>query len=359
MICIRVRTRFVTAFACAVLLSATISASAAPVTVTVNVATSAGIPIVNAPIQVYSDAAVVFGFTDVAGIVMFTIELDPSDPDIVARLWNGAFHLNLSPEERELAYEQFEQLPELYHFLPYYFAQAVPDQTQYQINMIAQPAVQVTGRLVDNQGLPLAGNFFAIGVRDSAWFGEFFDANGVFTARGISQGAGAEIALVLKGPETQLIQLSAVQTMQDIALGDIVVQLHERPIPLNMSITNFEDLYDPGDIALWTMISLIRDDAQVLLTFPVKPPDGQVVAEVVAIQTDVPRTTEGVYYIVPGPIAAPTALALLDAIRAGQLAALDAAGVPKFTAVAGQTTQFTFDATLARNAILAATGQAP
>ncbi len=333
------------------------SACAAPVTVSVSVETPAGAPIADAPVQVYSDDGAAFGLTSANGTVTLTIELEPGDPDIVARLWDGSFHLDLSPDDRALAVSQFDLLRQTYHFAPHYFAQTDPAETQYQIEIEASPAIEATGRLVDDQGVPIPDASFGIGARGGQWFGVFRDAAGVFTMHGIRQGTSTELVVAMRGPQSFSIPLTAQQTAQNVDLGDVVVQRVDRPVELDMTLTNADDLYDPGDIALWTQVSLIRSDAQVVLTFPVRPPNGEVVADIVQVQTDVPRTTEGVYYLVPGPVTSPTAFALLDALRAGQQAQLDAAGVPKITAVAGQTTQLVLEGAQARSAVLAATAQ--
>lgn len=345
---------------CIASLTITCAALAAPVTVTVTVTTAGGAPIADAPIEVGSDTEADFGFTDESGIVTFTIELSPDDPDIIARLWSGAYHSDLTAKERILAQQRYTEIPKDHHFEPRYFAQTTPGQTEYQIDIVAQPSIEITGRLINTQGVSLPDDYFAIAVRDSAWFGEFLNTEGIFTVHGVRRGATAELLTATgEGIETHSIVISEENTQQNIDIGNITIEYHDLQVPMDMNIMNYDSLYDAAGVALWDHVSLIRSDSQALLTFPVKPPEGEVVAKVAEIQTDVPRTTSGTYYIAPGPIAAPTALALLDAIRAGDHAALDAAGVPKFTAVQGQTTHFTLDAAQARDAILAATRQAP
>lgn len=357
---VRATDRFTHAAFIAILTGLSSVSFATEITVTVSVTAPDGEPIEGAPILVYTDADGGFGFTDDTGAVSYTLDRESDEALITARLWDGTYQDGLSVDERELALERYEALPKMYRFESHYLTQIQPGQTEYQINMTSQLCVEATGRLVDAQGEPITDEFFFVTVRDGAWYDVFQDTNGVFIAHGIPMGRSSELGVSRKGPESHRIQHTADQTSANFDLDDVIVQQHERLVTLDMTVTNSEGVRDLGGaLDLGTMVSLIRADAEVLLTFPVKPPEGEVVAEVVQIQTDVPRVTEGEYYVTPGPINSPTAFALLDALRADEHDALDAAGVPRFTALEGQTVEFTLDAAAAQASIQAATSESP
>lgn len=345
--------------ASAALLGAPACILASPVSVTVRVTTAAGDPIPDAPIEVYSDIDVGFGFTDASGTCEFALGLDSTETELVARLWNGYRHLTLTPEERDLADLRYEELLAAYYISPFYLFEANEGQSDYQVEIVAKPAVKATGRLVDEEGAPIADDVLVMAVRGGAWFGIFTDSNGEFEVHGIERGVTGEIQIGIEGPEMKFIALSAAQAARDFGLGDVIIKRHERPVPLEMPVINAADLVEPSGVTLEYQVTLIRNDGLVVLTFPVDPSVAMAVAEEVAVQTDVPRTTNGTYYVTPGPVNSATGQALLDAVRAGQLAQLDAAGVPKLTAVVGETTQFTLDARQARDAIRTATSQTP
>jgi hypothetical protein len=331
---------------------------AAPVSVTVTVKTDSGSPLSQVPVEAASDTDGGLQFTDTTGATTFSIEIEPGNSDIIVRLWNGKYHNELSDNDKILADAQYTLLREQYHFMPSYVLPTVPGQTLYQYEITASPSVHISGRFVDADSQPILDPFFQLTIQGGLYFDTFFDGNGTFTMKGVKKGAAVSLFLKREGPQIYVLPLTASQTQNNIVLGDIIVSPAQRDVPLDMTVINGADLRDEHDVRLWTAVTLIRSDAQVVLSFTIQAPNGNVI-ERLPTGLSLPSTTTGIYYIVPGsPLGGP-AIKLLDILRAGQIGRLDLAGVPAINAVAGQTTQFTLDAAQARDAILQAAGRVP
>ena len=99
----------------------------------------------------------------------------------------------------------------------------------------------------------------------------------------------------------------------------------------------------------------INADGSIILAYPVTSTGTAVKDHTTAGTLELPRIPAGTYYISPGNFGHPIQLKLLDKIRAGELADLDAHNVPKVTAPG----TVAFDVAQARDAILAAAGGSP
>ena len=158
--------------------------------------------------------------------------------------------------------------------------------------------------------------------------------------------------VVAPGSEYWDFPISAAQTLVNSDVGTLTVTRHPKTSRAVLKFTNYVGLVDTDMEVLSEGMTLIRTDGTIL-TFAALKDEGQAYAPVreggVPLQPiDIPA---GDYYVAPGLFAAGTAVRLLDRVRAGEQAVLDAAGVPKFTAVEGQTANFSFDARAAYTAI--------
>ena len=117
-------------------------------------------------------------------------------------------------------------------------------------------------------------------------------------------------------------------------------------------MTNRDEFYDATDDDLGAGVSLINSDGGIVYCFPLNR-----LGRAATFSRSTPlggetRVPAGAYYIAPGIVGQGLAVALLDAIRDGRQAALDAAGVPQIQAMPGQTASISFDGRAARDAIV-------
>jgi hypothetical protein len=334
------------------------------VTVSITVQTEAELPLENVPLEANSPTENRFGFTGIDGVLTTPLEITEGDDFIGVWLHSG-FRYESTEIDVALADEMYRLYREQYFFRKWYFIPVVPGQNAYSLTITAHPIIHLTGNVLppgpQEQWYP---NSVFIEIRDGLWF-RTVDPVNEFTIP-VRQGADTELFISIDdSPRLYSVPLTTAQTINDVNIGQIVIPALQTDATAQIIMQNGKGEWFPGGVGpLWLGITLISDDGSIILSYLARHDDGYVVGNPDSavdpnMPPDLPAAT---YYVAPGVVSSSDHnihMLLLDAIRAGQLAQLDAAGVPKFTAIAGQTTNFTFDAAQARDAILAATGQGP
>ena len=115
------------------------------------------------PIEASTPHVNEFAFTDVNGSIHFLLNADDSDAQILVRLCDGD-GFDLPPGEAVHAIERCRQLQNAYAFTGNDTVPLVSGQTSYTCTLVARDAVAVSGRIVDEAGVPRSGS---TGVLDS------------------------------------------------------------------------------------------------------------------------------------------------------------------------------------------------
>ncbi len=323
-----------------------------PVSVAVTVRTEDGTPLSRVPIQVVADHDHKFGFSDLQGALSVTVNVGAAESYLVVALSDGSW-FELGPNMRAEARDRFEAVRTQFFFSRANIVPLSPPAIECSTLITAYSAISLTAIVEDGSGSVPFRRFHVRGGSSA----DDLDASHPFVVPGIRRGAPADIFVTVGlSPQLHVIHLNAAQTAQDVDLGLLELIGAPRTVTASLTMTNSTalSLFDIDGSALWTQVALIRSDAQVILGFRVDQASGAVVERLTAAPPLImPLLPAGTYYACPGIMGTPLPLALFDAIRDGRLADLDAAGVPKFTAVEGQPVTLQFDARAARDAIMA------
>jgi hypothetical protein len=267
------------------------------------------------------------------------------------RMSHGGFSLIVPPELRDDAIDRFHALRKTYSFKLYYLVPIDGDSISFTVT--PEDAVTISGRLVDGDGNPIEG---VVGARGRASFDLVLESEaGVFSLGGVAKGMPAEIWF---GIDTQVhsITLTAAQTAQDTNIGDVPVVDTPADGSATILMQNTEALRQPNRTLMNGALSLIAVDDAEVHDFDVKS-DGRAYwtnDDSEPVYTF--QVPSGTYFVTPGTIGDQPFFALLESVRAGRQAQLILAEVPTITISAGQTTEFTFDAQAARDAIISVGG---
>ncbi|MBN8644102.1 MAG: hypothetical protein J0L61_02545 [Planctomycetes bacterium] len=331
--------------------------STTPFTATVLVKAPDGSPIPDAPVRLVSGFNLQVQMTDQQGIAAFEFQRTPIGFVLGAGLTPGYF-APVSPELQIHADARYEVLRQQYAFPTRTARQVGPDETSAHFEIAAKPAISVTGRLVDAAGGPYFNRGFAAVTYSHSITKLLPDAP--FVCRGVPKSQAGRLVIAPAGSQIWVIDLTAAQLSADFDLGNVVVA----PAPptagarLNSSFT--AALFD----AKWKVIHLsallVRSDGQVVYNLTVHE-DTRAMGPGLEPLDPGYRTAlaPGTYYIAPGDIGSTVADKLLTLVRANRQVELDASNVPKFTAVEGQTVDFTLDPAAAKAIIEAIPEQPP
>ncbi len=321
-----------------------------PVTVNIAVRTQAGAPLQDVPLRCSANEDRGFGFTNAEGALTLIVNVRPDEPPLVVTVTDGRW-FNLTPDTKELARERSRALRTQYFINGSYLIPLTPTATDCSLEVIAQPAVTVRANLGDGGPYRPFRSFLVRGGSS----GDDLDPSQPFVVPGVRQGAPTDIFVRMAlRPQFHVLHFNATQTAQDINLGEIQLVDAPRTATVAVTMTNLTNLFDIDGALLWDHATLVSSDAQVILVFRVDQSSGTIVERLrAAPPLAMPLVPPGTFYVSPGMIDMPLPLALFDAVRAGRQADLDAAGVPKFTAIEGQQVTLQFDARAARDAIMA------
>jgi hypothetical protein len=319
-----------------------------PVTVTIKASDPDGNPISDMPLQCLTLVGAAFGITGLDGQVVLTLDAEENETYLAIRLWDGRWHKDLSIDQRILAEERCEALRHQYSLKPMYNMPIESGTNQYTLAIAADHAVRIRGRLVNAEGLPIAGG---IGSAHAIAFDDVEEADeGHFDFGGVRKGA-ATLLLAQYTNQVHLIEISATQTLVDHDLGDVVLTDAPADAPVRASLQNKADLFDSTGAAIDLYTTFISKDGNLVLGFPADL-EGHLLRELLYVPPRLPLLPPGEYYAVPGLIGSQSGMALYLSIREGRQALLDAAGVPKFTAISGQEVSLTIDARAAYEAVV-------
>lgn len=334
---------------CVSMLTATSAcADPRPVTVTITASDPDGNPIPDMPLQCLTNAGAAFGITDVNGQLVLVLSAQQDEQQLITQLWDGAMYSTLTISERILSEKRFDELRNQYCFKHVYLTPLVAGIDQYSVLIQADPAIRIRGRLVGAQGEPIAG---AIGAAYAIAYDSVGEADeGVFEFGGLRKGAAASL-LAQYSTQVHFIKLSAAQTIQDLDIGDIVLVDAAADAAARVTMQNKSDLFDSTGVGIALAVSFISTDGSLVFGFPADL-EGNVLRELLYVPPRLPLLPPGEYYAVPGLISSQSGMALYLSIREGRQALLDAAGVPKFTAISGQEVSLTIDARAAYEAVV-------
>jgi hypothetical protein len=334
---------------CVSMLTATAAcADPRPITVTITASDPDGTPIPNMPLQCLTLVGAAFGITGLDGQVVLTLDANENETYLAIRLWDGRWHADLTIDQRILAEQRCEELRHMFSFKPMYTMRIESESDIYSFTLQPSSAVRVRGRLVNAQGEPVVG---AIGAAHAIAFDDVeVDDNGEFDFGGVRKGAKSLI-LAQSSTQVHFIEITAVQTSQNLDLGDVVVMDTPADAPVRVSLQNKADLFDSTGAAIDLSVTFISTNGTFVLGFPADL-EGNVLRELFYVPPRLPLLPPGEYYAIPGLISSQSGMALYLSIREGRQVLLDAAGVPKFTAISGQEVSLIIDARAAYEAVV-------
>ncbi len=317
------------------------------ITVNVTAQTEAGAPLPNVPLVVCVPGQPVFRMTNEAGQTgPIQFNTNPGDDEITVVL-DTSRYFDLSYEQGALAYSRWKELRQTYHFDFPLSTKIQSGVDTYNITLVAHDAITVTGRITNQPYW--AHDLLVVFVRGGAWASDYNPVE-PFVIKGVRKGQPAELIFWFTGNAYHSIRLTAEQTQQDVDLGQITLPTITGDSAAQISVINHADLWGPGRLdELGDDVTLIKSDGSLILTYPIQPQDHVIVPKLESgEETDPPLVPGGTYYVCPGALIGRMQYQLLDAIRDGHAAVLDAHGVPKITAPGSMT----LNATEARNQIL-------
>lgn len=321
------------------------------ITISVDLATDTGTPMVDVPIAIIgSDAEAVFGRTDQAGHANVVVEVVPGEEWVFALFAPRSFEY---PTTIVLDRQKFAEVTAEHHVSGCYEIAIDEQDVIFDLPIVAYPAVSVTGRLINSAGDPV---WSAVVRRDTNMPVLTDKSSGAFSIGGLRKGVAGEILVGTEMDHWMSVPLSGAQTLADIDLGDITVPTFVHDATIQIDVANVGG-NRRGRMQL-EILTLVRSDGADIMDIELNRSGRSAAGFAGTEQHELPDIPAGVYYIAPGSLIGPnwTAEMLIDLIRAGRLAELDAAGVPKIEAVVGQVTELQMDAVQAENAIFVVGG---
>jgi hypothetical protein len=319
-----------------------------PITVTITASDPDGNPIQDMPLQCLTNVGAAFGITDVNGQLVLVLSAQQDEQQLITQLWDGAMYNNLTISERLLAERRDNELRNMYSFKPVYLTSLNIGNDQYSVAIQTGPTVRISGRLVSSTGAPQVGGIGSVHYIAYDDVGE--DDDGVFDFGGILKGVGT-LLLAQYSTQVHIIEIAGTQVLDDLDLGDVMLVDSPADAPIRITMQNRADLFDSTGVGIALGMSFISTDGSLVIGFPADL-EGNVLRELFYVPPPLPLLPPGEYYAVPGLISTQSGMALYLSIREGRQALLDAAGVPKFTAVSGQEVSLTIDARAAYEAVV-------
>lgn len=319
-----------------------------PVTIIITAVDPDGEPIPEVPLQCLTLSAAAFGVTDAAGRLVHTLDVARTNDVMVVRIWDGMMH-RIPYDLRVIAERRVQELPNHFAFKAIYLVPLTPEQDEYTLQIAAERTVRIQGRLVDANGEPVsAGTIGSFGYM--AGDDVEVDDEGRFEYMGTPRGRAVQL-FAQQSTQVHIIELSAQQTLVDLDLGDVPVPDPVADAPVRVMLQNHEYIFDSMLRTIGAGATLVSTDGALILGFPANA-EGDVVVARWHIPPQLPYLPAAEYYVVPGSVGSDSGMALLRSVRAGRQAQLDAAGVPKITAVTGEEAALTLDARAVFNAVI-------
>jgi hypothetical protein len=319
------------------------------VQLTVTVKTPTDEPIENAPVEIGSSIQSKFALTNALGQAAFTVDKNTDEETLVYRLSDGLYSSMVPPAQKDLATSQYHAIVTTYAVKSCYIAE-LQGAGPYAVDLTTEEAVKVTGRIVDGSGQPKTG---AVAVRSSTAYDVVFpNESGQFTLEGVVKGEDDELWIAGDRNRMQYVTMTATQLQSDYAIGDIVVMDVTYDAHVNMQMTNTLAMRSLSKISMRYDVTLVSASDSSLFVYGVDRAGVAYTSDANGDKTTTLPIPSGTYYIVPSGFGHQPSWALLESVRAGRHAQLQAAGVPSITVAAGATESLAFDATAAYDAVM-------
>jgi hypothetical protein len=270
----------------------------------------------------------------------------PSEVQVAYVQLTPGYSLATTDEQIAAATQRYDEVTETYSFSDLYRINIVDGVDQCSVVMTGFPAVHVSGRMVDSDAHLLGGSVM---VRGAPNFQVLLSPM-PFRVGGVRRGQAAELFLRCTDIRVLVVNLSPVQTLVDVDLGDVVASDSSADSTLHLTVPDQHVLRGPNGRGASDGVSLIRDDGGLVLSLALN--DSDLAVKLRYDEAD-PAIPAGTYYVCPfGFTGTEVQLMLLDLARAHTN--LDPFAVPKVVMVAGQTTTLQVQAVQADAAIRAA-----
>lgn len=222
-------------------------------------------------------------------------------------------------------------------------------------HLAAKPAVRVTGRLVSETGEPIKG--FAVFEGTHSLARTLPD--GTFTCVGVPKLEPRRFVYGAGVAQVWVRDFTAQQLATNSDIGDVTIAPAAKTAMTRLRASTLAGPFDQQFNDISNGITLVRSDGSVIYSLRLNPETKVAGPATAALDPDhVMALAPGQFYISPGGIGSSYSMKLLTIVRANRHAELDASDAPKFTAVEGQTVNFTFDLAAAKAVIEAILGVA-
>jgi hypothetical protein len=320
------------------------------VTVEVTVEAPAGTPVVGIPVELYMSNPFAAAVTDATGKATITGTFPAGTTKIHAGIVMQSTELVRVGSSAE--WRVAEATNKAFHFDRFY---PIPltTETAYTLQIVGTPAVTLTGKVdwaypIKPQGSVVWSNF-----PESAM--THILANGEFEIGGIPTGEPIDLFVVWRDFQVlQTVHVTASQTQASGSVGVIPGPSVTAGRRVSVSMTNTAPLApSPERPFVHGKAALVFKSDGAMIFVGVVRPNG--VLRVSEHADELLRLPPGTYFFSPGgPDGYSQSIRLYELLKGGQLAAVEAAGVPKLVVPDDGATEiltFSFDAVQAENAI--------
>ena len=327
-------------------------------TVRVTVTNERNEPVGDVPIDASFPYFYQFGFTDASGRVDLLIKRAATSRELVCGVAAGLFAAK-PLEERWHANDRFNELFRQYAIPSPREIMIDPAAALVEVQITLYDPIKVRGRIARADGTEFVG-----AVLTSVMGGTDVLAgqNGVFECHGARKGHPLKLFVADAHSQAWLFDFGPERTWGDLDVGVLTITRAPTTAAAKVKATNFENAIDKEGGPVGDAMTLVSNDGQVLYMYGVHT-DGSAMPSsgtenpYFKFSPDV-RLAPGLYYVAPGAASDYPADRLITLVRANRQVELDASNAPKFTAVEGQTVEFTFDLKAAM-AILQAIAEQP
>lgn len=317
-------------------------------TVQIEVRGPAGELLQDVPVQCVGVFEFPLAFSDETGVARFEILRERRAGRICWALSDG-FLAPVAAEIGAHANARYRQLCDQFAFPAAQVAALAPDATEIQLSLVATHAVRVRGVLRDHAGAPVKGGGVLVAKTHSLAISA---ADGTFECRGIPKGKAGTLLVMGKGTRVWFFHLTAAQLAAHLDLGDLSLAAVPDTASVRMSWPGHRRMTSAEMDPVGDEMTLIRADGTVMYSFDVSPQDGSIGGgDTTVLPGKVEKICPGVYYAAPGIAGCAPSLKLLELIRSGRIAEIDATSVPKQTMIADQSIDWTIDLAAALAAI--------
>lgn len=289
-----------------------------------------GEPIPDAPLCARSKGAQSGAATNQQGAAVIDLTVAPDEDRIAVQIASGCHPFRGS-------IRRFREIIESAAVQSVYWADIPSGATSATLAITVDDPVFITGRLVDAAGSPQQG----IGQVRNAIALSSIGADGRLRLP-VRKGVNSELYFIRDGKPVKVVPVAARN--EDLDLGDVQAPSPGGNASVRISLTDAGQVdHRLEDKCLG--IALVSADGNTVLNFLTK--EGLAVAKYGT--GELPSVPAGTFYVSPGKFGNSLSFRVLDAVRNG--VNLEAAGVPKIVAVAGQETALTVNVPQAEAAI--------